>query len=296
MDWTSISFDWNHAKAFLVTAEEGSLSAAARAMHSTQPTVGRQVSALETELGVTLFERVPHGLVLTKSGLDLFEFARTMAQAASELSLKASGQSTNIEGSVSISAGELDAIYYLPPIIEKLKSTEPGIDIEVVVSNDVSDLKRREADIALRNFRPTQLDFIAKKLRDESIWLYGARTYIDNFFSKNPKRALSEIDLIGYEKSDSYLSLFKKKSIPVSFANIKATTHSYLMQMRLVKQDLGLAMIPEGIAEFEPELIKVFEDQGPLVNVPLWLVCHRELHTSLRVRRVFDFLSDALQR
>ncbi|MEH6457846.1 MAG: LysR family transcriptional regulator, partial [Cocleimonas sp.] len=139
MDWRSIRFDWNRARAFLVTAEEGSLSAAARALGMTQPTLGRQVSALEKELGVALFERVGLGLVLTPSGLDLVEHVRAMGDAASRVSLTASGQSQSIEGNVCITCSEYYAVFVLPSIIKKLRKLEPKITIEIIATNNTSD-------------------------------------------------------------------------------------------------------------------------------------------------------------
>jgi DNA-binding transcriptional LysR family regulator len=174
MDWRSVDFDWNRARAFLVTAEEGSLSAAARALSMTQPTLGRQVTALETELGVVLFERGGRGLELTPSGLDLLEHVRAMGDAASSFSLTASGQSTSIEGSICITATEVMAAFVLPPILGRLRQLEPGIEIELIASNSTIDLKRREADIAVRIFRPTQSDLIARKVCDTGMRLYAA--------------------------------------------------------------------------------------------------------------------------
>ena len=130
MDWRSVKFDWNRARAFLVTAEEGSLSAAARAVGMTQPTLGRQVAALEDELGVALFERVGKGIELTPSGLELLEYVRAMGEAANNVSLAASGKSDSLEGNICISATEAVAAFVLPPIIHKLRQSAPGIDIE----------------------------------------------------------------------------------------------------------------------------------------------------------------------
>src|SRR3954469_19189080 len=117
MDWRSVKFDWNRARAFLVTAEEGSLSAAARALGMAQPTLGRQVDALEEELGVVLFERVGRGLTLTPSGLELLEHVREMGEAANRVSLAAAGQSQSIEGSICIAVSEVYAAFLLPPIL-----------------------------------------------------------------------------------------------------------------------------------------------------------------------------------
>ena len=132
MDRRAINFDWNRARAFLVTAEEGSLSAAARALDMTQPTVGRQVSALEAELGISLFERTNSGLVLTQSGADLMAQVKAMADAATNLSRLASGHAETVEGNICISATEMIAAFILPTIIEKLRKQWPKIEIEII--------------------------------------------------------------------------------------------------------------------------------------------------------------------
>ena len=121
MNWQSISFDWNQVRAFLVTAEEGSFSAAARALGLTQPTLGRQVAALEGHLGVTLFERVGRSLSLTQSGLELLDHVREMGDAAGRISLTASGQSQRIEGQVCITATDVVSIYLLPDALKQLR-------------------------------------------------------------------------------------------------------------------------------------------------------------------------------
>ena len=126
MNWRSIKFDWNRARAFLVTAEEGSLSAAARALGMVQSTLGRQVEGLENELGVVLFERAGRRLILTENGRDLLEHVRAMAAAASQVSMSASGQSEQIEGTIRISATETFAAKRLPPVIDKLRRRTAG--------------------------------------------------------------------------------------------------------------------------------------------------------------------------
>lgn len=166
MDWNGINFDWNRARAFLATAESGSLSAAARSMAMTQPTLGRQVSALEEELEVVLFERVGRGLRLTPAGFELLEHVRKMGEAASAIALSAAGKSTAVEGSVSISASEVDAALRLPPILKRIRDRHPGIDIVIVATNAESDLRLREADIAIRNYRPTQETLIARRVAE----------------------------------------------------------------------------------------------------------------------------------
>jgi DNA-binding transcriptional LysR family regulator len=314
MNWKSVKFDWNNTRAFLVTAEEGTLSAAAKALGLTQPTLSRQVAALESEIGVTLFERVGQRLVLTQSGMELLTHAHSMGDAALQFSLAATGQSQQIEGNVVISAGELDAVFRLPKIIAKLRQIEPGIDIEVVVTNQPSDLKRREADIAIRNFRPSQNDLIAKKLGEESIWLYGTQEYLDQLsqFSaskpsgsksskaKSSRKKSSEItdysniQIIGFEQGNAVSEVLKQKGWQLSNKNIRLLTTFQMLQLELCKEGLGVIFFPEDIGDNYPGLVRAFENMGPTMQLSVWLVCHQELRTNLRVRRVFDFIASEL--
>ena len=155
MDWKNANFDWNRAKAFLVVAEQSSLSGAARELGLAQPTIGRQIASLEEELGVTLIDRAANGVILTETGLALAEHVRLMGEAANKVALTASGNAQSIEGTVRISATETDCVYLLVDILAELRELQPGIRIELLATDSVSDLRKREADIALRNGRPT---------------------------------------------------------------------------------------------------------------------------------------------
>ncbi|MGY5451590.1 LysR family transcriptional regulator [Agarivorans sp. MS3-6] len=294
MNWKSAKFDWNNTRAFLVTAEEGTLSAAAKALNMTQPTLSRQVAALEAELAVSLFERVGQRLVLTESGLELLEHARAMGNAALQFSLAASGQSQQLEGSVTISVGELDAVFRLPKIIARLRQQEPGIDLEVIVTNQTSDLKRREADIAIRNFRPTQHDLIAKKLGEERIWLYGTKGYLEQLPAFSDISNFSDIQLIGFDRTSAVSKVLNQQGWQLTKQNFQLITSFQLLQLGLCKEGLGLMFFPQDMGDKDPHLQRAFEHLGPAMRLPLWLVCHQELRTSLRVRRVFDIIAQAL--
>jgi len=295
MDWRSVNFDWNRARAFLVTAEEGSLSAAARALGMTQPTLGRQVSAFEKELGIILFERAGHGLILTTSGLELLKHVRDMGHAASQLSLTANGQSQGVEGDVCISASEIYAAYILPPIIAKLRKLYPKIDIEIVASNLASDILRREADIALRNFEPTQPDLIAKKVKVVNARLYAAKHYLDEI--GNPKTAdqLAKADFIAFDKPHMLVEYLNKMGLPVTADRFTLTTKNYITHWELVKQGLGIGIMPEELGDKEPLVEQALPDFAP-ITFPIWLTTHRELRTSQRVRVVYDLLAEELSR
>ncbi len=295
MNWESVNFDWNHARAFYVTVQEGSLSAAAKALGVTQPTLSRQVNALEAEMQITLFERVGQRLVLTDSGAKVVEHVRLMSEAALQFSLAAGGQSQQLEGSVVISVSQLDAAFRMPKIIAELHRVEPLINIEVIVTNEPSDLLRREADIAIRSFRPTQNDLIAKKLGDEVIRLYGTAAYFEKLPKTSDVPDLNAMQIIGFDRSSTVTDLLNSQGWNLDESNFQLLTSSQLLQLGLCKQDLGLIFLPEDIGDNDTDLVRAFDQTEPLMTIPVWLVCHQELRTSLRIRRVFDFIADQLK-
>jgi len=295
MDWRAVKFDWNKARAFLVTAEEGSLSAAARALGMAQPTLGRQVDGLEQELGVVLFERVGRGLTLTPSGMELLEHVRDMGEAAGRVSLTALGQSQALEGSISISASEIYASVLLPPIIAKLRIAEPGIHVEVVVSNHASDLLRREADIAIRHFHPTEPDLIAKKIGMADAILYAAPSYVEKLGHPTKPYDLRHADFVNMDRNGMMLKGLNSLGLGLTEANFPLLTESYLVMWELVKQGAAIGILDAYIGDTEPDVVRVLPDLEPL-SFPIWLVAHRELTTSRRIRRVYDFLIEELKR
>ena len=236
MNWQNVAFDWNQARAFLVTAEEGTLSAAARALGLTQPTLGRQVAALESNLGVTLFERVGRSLSLTQAGLELLEHVRAMGEAASRVSLVASGQSQSIEGKVSITATNVMATYHLPPVLKRLREMVPAIEIEIVASNEVRDLQRREADIAIRHGRPEQPDLIAKLVGETSAHLYATKEYLEKIGRPETPSDLAGADFIGFEHPERLLPALQGLGLPVKREDFKLVSASGTVMIALAKQ------------------------------------------------------------
>jgi len=293
MNWQSISFDWNQARAFLVTAEEGSLSAAARALGLTQPTLSRQVAALEETLGVTLFERVSKSLVLTEAGVELAEHVRSMGDAASRVSLAASGQSQQVEGLVTISTTDLLATHVLPDILAELREKAPGLEIKILCTNSLSDLRRREADIAIRHVQPDHPDLYARKLREAPARIYAARSYLEKFGGKQLKKDARRFDYIGFGNSEEMAGHLKAFGLDVTERHIRLGSPSGVVAWQFVRDGMGICIMADEIANRCPEVVPAFRDSAP-VTFPIWLVTHRELHTSRRIRTVFDHLAEGL--
>lgn len=293
MNWNAINFDWNRARAFFVTVEEGSLSAAAKALNMSQPTLGRQVSALEKELGVSLFERVGRGFQITRSGLELYEHVKAMSEAANKLSLTASGRSQSIEGSVTISAANTMSAYILPALIHKLRQKEPGIQIELVSTNSLSDLRKREADIALRNVEPTHPELFFKKLKKTHAYLYATPEYLKQIAPVRKNSDLKKASFLGFANNHEYIEGLKSIGVEVSPKQFQIFSDDHIFQWEMVKQGAGIGVMLEEVAKKESSVRKVLEKLPPL-KVDNWVVAHRELKTNRRIRIVFDFLAEAL--
>ncbi len=294
MDWRSVNFDWNRARAFLVTAEEGSFSAAARALGMAQPTIGRQVAALEQELDVVLFERVGHGLRLSPTGLDLVEHVRAMGEAATRVSLTAAGQSLSLDGTVCISASQILATYTLPPIIAGLRAQHPGIEIEIVATNEASDLSRREADIAVRSFRPKQPDLVARKVKDGLARLYASPAYLERIGNPSTPDELSRGDFLGFGRDEALMNGLNAMGLSLTKESFPVLTENQLVQWELTKQGVGICIMVEEVGDAEPRVQRALSSLPPF-PVPMWLTTHREPNTSRRMRVVFDLLYEGLK-
>jgi DNA-binding transcriptional LysR family regulator len=289
MDWTA--FDWNRARTFLVVAEEGTFSAAARALGVAQPTIGRQVAALEKELGVALFDRIGNALDLTPIGLDLLEQARTMNDAAMRMSLTATGRATAIDGTVRVAASEAISAFILPPIIGELRRQHPGIEIEIVASNSASDLRRREADIAARNFRPTEPDLVAKKVKQSCAWPYATPSYLDRIGNPETLAELSErAEIVAFDRSATMPEFLNQRGLSLDPTNFPIRTENHLVQWELAKRGIAICFMMEEVGDAEPAVRRVLPELFPPLSFPTWLTSRRELRTSRRIRVVYDAL------
>ncbi len=289
-----MSFDWNQVRAFLATAEEGSLSAAARALGLTQPTLSRQVAGLETDLGVTLFERGRRSMDLTETGFALLEHVRAMGEAATRVSLAATGRTELIDGHVSLTTTEGFAMMHLPPIVERVRERAPGIQLEIIAANESLDLIRREADIAIRHARPEQGDLIAKCVGGTTAHFYASSEYLDRRGRPKTLDDLADHDFIGFESPATMLGILNSMGMPVTAEHFKVYTSSGIVILSLMDQGLGISVMTKDVAESRPALEQVLPSLPPF-DVPVWLVTHRELHTSRRIRLVFDTIAEYVQ-
>lgn len=287
------TLDWNQLRAFLETAETGSLSAAARKLGLTQPTLSRQVAAIERSMGVTLFERVGKAMALTPTGLDLLEHARAMGTAVEALSLAATGRSQAVGGVVSVSATDIVAACLLPPLVRRLREKAPGIAIEVIATSALSDLQRREADIAIRHVKPEQPDLIARLVRQATAHFYASESWVKAHGHPRTGEDATRLPFIGTDRTGQYLGYLRQHGLPLAEANFSCYADNSVAHWSLVREGLGIGAMMDEIALTTPGIVRVL-DELPPIRFPIWLVSHRELRTSRRIRVVFEELARGL--
>ena len=219
-------FDWTHLRAFLATAEAGSLSAAARQLGLTQPTVGRQVAALEEELQLALFERTQRSMTLTDAGRDLLVEARKMGDAATQISVIARGRTHRLDGTIRVTASDMMSAYVLPDTLLKLRTLAPMLRIDVIAANDIRDILKREADIAIRHVRPTEPDLIARKIGDSSAHLYASKSYVNARGHPETVTDLKDHDFVSMADDDMFIAAMAESGIPVQRQNLRSGSTS----------------------------------------------------------------------
>ncbi len=287
------SLDWALIRAFLAVAEAGSLSAAARALGLSQPTLGRQIQAAERALGGPLFRRHARGLTPTEAGAALIGPAREMQAAAARLMLAAAGRDARLSGTVRIAASVAVSAYVLPPLLARLRQEEPEIEIELSPSDRSDNLLYREADIALRMYRPEQLDVVTRHLGDIPLGLFAAQSYLDRRGSPATEAELFGHDWIGLDRSDLLIRGFRALGHKLGREFFALRCDDPAVYVRLVQAGCGIGVLQRPLGRRLPGLVELLPG-FPLPTLPLWLTAHEALRDTPRLRRVWDFLAAAL--
>ena len=287
--------DWTLFRSFLSVAETGSLSGAARALQLSQPTLGRHIAELEAALGVVLFTRAARGLVLTDAGAAMLTGARQMREAAAALAMMAAGREQSLTGTVRVTASRVVSHYLLPPILAELRVQEPGIDIELVPSDSTENLLFREADIALRMYRPTQLNVVTRHLGDLPTAIYAAKSYLDRHGRPQGVGELMGLDFVGFDRSDLILRLMAGLGIARRREDFALRCDDQVVYWALVRAGCGIGATQCPIGDADP-LVERVAPFVPLPALPVWLTAPEALRQNPRVRRVMDHLSGAFQR
>jgi DNA-binding transcriptional LysR family regulator len=295
MDGSLSSLDWSLVRGFLAVADTGSLSGAARLLGISQPTLGRQVKTVEAQLGVELFHRRPKGFELTETGAALIEPARAMQEAAYRIALTASGRSASLSGTVRITASLAMSMYHLPNVVADIRRAEPDIQIDLVPSDSTSNLLFREADIAVRMYRPRQLDLVTRHLGDIELGIFGSRLYFERRGRPETLEDLLSHDFVGYDTKPEILDGFRTAGIKLSRQWFATRCDNDAVYWELVRAGCGLGFVHAGVGRGWPGMEEVELDLL-LPRLPVWLTAHEAMRHTPRLRRVWEMLADGLAK
>ena len=285
--------DWALVRSYLAVMDAGSVSAAARATQGHQPTISRHLSELEAQLGVALFERTGRGVTPTAAGLEVLPAARQMQAAAEALARSVTRGREATRGTVRIAASQVVATWLLPPLVAEFQRAEPAIAIEIVSSNAVQNLLRREADIAVRMVRPDQGSLIARKLADIGVGAYAHADYLGAMGTPRTSADLAGHRLIGFDRDETILRGFARAGVALTPAHFAVRTDDQVANGQLVVAGAGIGFGAHYWAALWPGLQQVLPDL-PIAPLPCWLAVHRELRGNGVVKRVYDFLAAAI--
>lgn len=292
---------WELYRSFLAVLEEGSLSAAARSLGLTQPTVGRHVQALERAVGFALFTRSQRGLLPTEAALALQPFASTLAATTAALLRAASGHGGAggaVRGTVRITASEVIGAEVLPPMLARLKQDHPALVVELVLSNRLEDLLQREADIAVRMVRPTQEALVARRIGDIELGLHAHRSYLERRGTPASVQALRDHSLIGFDRETAFIRSFSRRAGSdgaLRRAAFSLRTDSDLAQLAAIRAGFGVGVCQVGLARRDRNLVRLLP-RAFSMKLDAWLVMHEDLRSSPRCSVTFDALGAALKR
>jgi DNA-binding transcriptional LysR family regulator len=284
---------WELYRTFLGVLREGSLSGAARALGIAQPTVGRHVQALEAALGTALFTRSQLGLAPTETALALEPYAQSLADTSAALLRAASGAGPGVRGTVRVTASDVIGIEVLPPILAALRRQHPALVVELVLTDDIEDLLRREADIAVRMTRPTQEALVARRVGTIEVGLHAHRDYLATHTKPTRWEDLAAHSLIGYDTETAFTRSLAKSVGTFGRKLFALRTDSNVAQLAAIRAGFGIGVCQVGIARRDRALVRVLARQFSL-PLDTWVAMHEGLRATLRCKVVFDALHAGL--
>jgi len=287
---------WDNIRVFLAVAEEGSLSAGGRRLKMSQPTVGRRIESLESRLGATLFLRESRGLTLTESGQAVLEHARVMEREWFGAERAAESASQGLTGDVTLSVAEGIGTEWLPRVLGEFHQRFPDIVVHVIVESRTANIVRREADIALRFGGPGgQATTVARRVARVGFGFYASTAYVARRGEPETPAALADHDTVWANFGGGAIWPAELEGRGLSPGRVTFHTNSPAAHLRAVGAGFGIGVLSHRWAAQNPDLVRVLPDI-PALMLDLWLVTHRELKTSARLRAMFDFLVETLAR
>lgn len=286
--------EWNLYRSLLAVLQEGSLSGAARALGLTQPTVARHIEALEQGLGIDLFVRSQRGLSPTEGAIELRPYAEALATTTAAMMRAASGHGRAVKGTVRVSASEIIGTEVLPAILAALRERHRDLEIELVLSNSVDNLLRREADIAVRMVEPAHEALVTKRIGTVTIGLHAHRAYLDRSGRPRTLDGLKNHSLIGFDRETPEIRSMRQRVADLETIRFAFRADSDIAQLKALQAGFGIGFCQVALARRSADLERVLPGAFQL-KLGVWLAMHENLRLSPRCRVVFDALAAGLK-
>lgn len=284
---------WDDQRVFLAVLEEGSLSAAARRLGLSHPTVRSRIETLEQQLGTVLFTRSVNGLTPTAAAEALREPARAMAMASEFFVRQASTSGGEAAGTVRISVPDFMGVEVIPAMLARLRETHPAIRIELSLSNLPADLLAQEVDLAVRTVAPKQDALVARKVAAIPLGFFASHGYVERRGRPASLAELAEHDVIGPDRNRSDLAMVDRLG-GLSRDRFVLRTDSHPAHVAAARAGIGIAVAQVPVGERDPNLVRILPDLDVLV-LETWIVTHENLARVPRVRAVFDSLVESFR-
>jgi DNA-binding transcriptional LysR family regulator len=284
--------DWNDFRYFLALAREGTLAGAARALGVDATTVSRRIAALEAALATKLFIRTPDGFVLTAAGMDGHALVERGAHELEAVELRVAGEDAKLRGTVRLTTPFAFTQYLVPRLVE-LGARHPEIVIELLASDAVLDLGRREADLAVRLVATQQGDLLSRKIGEVGWTLCASDAYLARAGTPGSATELAGHDLIGFDDERAFLAGAQWIAAHGAGARIVMRCNSGIAVVSAATMGTGLAFVPAYLIANEPSLRRI---GAPFLYRDIWLVVHPDLAGVARIRAVMDFIIEVVRR
>lgn len=285
--------DWTDLRYFAAVGRLGSLARAARELGVNHSTVFRRLNALESELGVRLFERLPTGYVLTAPGEEMLAAAGRIEEEIAALDRHISGRDHRLSGAIRVTTTDTLGLSFIQPYLFGFHQHYPGIQVELVISNEFFSLTKREADIAIRPTREPPEELVGRRLSDIAWAVYGSIDYFKGRRKPRTREDLTGHALVCGDDSLGTLPAARWLKHHGAQADVAYRTNSIMAQVSAVKAGFGLAVLPCFLADTEANLVRVLPPDADLTG-QLWLLTHRDLRHTARIRAFMEFMADAV--
>lgn len=280
------NIDWNDIQFCLAVVREGSVTAAARVLEVNHTTVSRRISALEKQLGARLFDRSTAGWLITPVGESILASAEAMAEQVTTIQRHVLADSQELRGTIRVTAVDLCIQRILQPGIKAFCQQYPEISIELIASEDAFNLAVHEADIAFRTTNNPPPNVLGKKIADFAYGIYCSREIYQQLQKNDP-----QVGVITWMLDNRSEPNWKAKCFPD--LPIRYRVNSLNVVLDLVRHGHGIAQLPTGLGEMEPNLVRMpCEYVEP--HMGFWVLSHIDLRTTARIRIFRDFMLDAI--